>query len=137
MTSNGGTIPPSMAVTSLKADIVIVDELKKIVNIFELTVPFEGNIKASNMLKSNKHAHFVTDVKSHKATVTAFKVGSRGYITEDNEKSLRKLFTFCDKKMTTKKFIENISKLSITNSYLVFTSRKKVICSSQGLMSVR
>ena len=135
MTSNGGTIPPSMAVTSLKPDIVIVDELKKTVNIFELTVPFEGNIKTRNMQKNNKYAHFVTDIKSHKATVTAFEVGLWGYITEDNEKNLKKLFTFCEKKITSKKFLESISTLSITSSYLIFTSRKQPTWSSPGFMS--
>ena len=34
MTSNGGTVPPSMAVTTLKPDIVIVDEKSMTVDIF-------------------------------------------------------------------------------------------------------
>ena len=35
----GGTIPSQLCVTRLKPDIVIVDEVKKILHIFELTVP--------------------------------------------------------------------------------------------------
>ena len=77
MTSNGGTIPPNMALTTLKPDIVIVDDKNKTVDIFELTVPFEGNIKKRNLEKSNKYAHFVSDIKTYKATVIAFEVGSR------------------------------------------------------------
>ena len=38
-TSNGGSLPPSMVVTNLKPDIVIVDENKKEAKIFELTGP--------------------------------------------------------------------------------------------------
>ena len=60
--TNGGTIPVTMAVTQLKPDIVIVNEKEKTVDIFELTVPFESNIKARNIYKSNKYAHFSTDI---------------------------------------------------------------------------
>ena len=37
--SNGGSLPPSMTVTTLKPDIVIVDEQNKKAVIYELTVP--------------------------------------------------------------------------------------------------
>ena len=56
--------------------------------IFELTVPFETNIKARNKLKADTYAHFATDIKTYKATVTAFEVGSRGYLTKENERRL-------------------------------------------------
>ena len=45
--SNGGTIPVKMRVPELKPDLVIVNSIEKTVAIFELTVPFEGNIKAT------------------------------------------------------------------------------------------
>ena len=53
-TTNGGTVPVTMAVTELKPDIVIVNDKEKTVEILELTVPFESNIKARNTYKSNK-----------------------------------------------------------------------------------
>ena len=83
-TTNGGTVSVTMAVTELKPNIVI--------EIFELTVPFESNIKARNIFKSNKYAHVSRDVTSQKTTVTAFEVGARGYLTLENEKRLKKLF---------------------------------------------
>ena len=43
-----------------------------------MTVPFEGNIKARYTKKSNKSAHFATDIKTHKVTITAFEVGAKG-----------------------------------------------------------
>ena len=46
-----------MTVTQLKPDLVIVNEKEKTVDIFELTVPFKGNIKARNTYKSNKCAN--------------------------------------------------------------------------------
>ncbi len=85
-TVNGGTIPSEMTVTQLKPDITITDNHKKTVHIVELTVPFEGNIKQRNIDKSNKYAHFLTDIKSHKVTLTAFEVGVRGYLTPENMK---------------------------------------------------
>ena len=90
-TTNGGTIPENMTVTVLKPDIVIVNEKDKVVEIFELTVPFEGNIKARNTQKSNKYAHFATDIKSHKPTITAFEVGAKGYLTSENEETEKDL----------------------------------------------
>ena len=40
-TSNGGSLPPSMVVTSLKPDIVIIDENRKEAKLFEPTCPME------------------------------------------------------------------------------------------------
>ena len=39
-----GTIPPSFYVTAERPDIVIIDKAKKIINVFELTCPFETRI---------------------------------------------------------------------------------------------
>ena len=134
-TTNGGTIPVTMAVTELKPDIVIVNNTDKTVNILELTVPFERNIKTRNTFKNNKYAHFTRDISTHKATVTAFEVGSRGYLTSENEQRLRKICTFCAKGTKPKDFLESISKLAITGSYLIYTARKQPTWSSPGFMT--
>ena len=124
-----------MTVTELKPDIVIVNERDKVVEIFELTVPFEGNINSRNLQKSNKYAHFATDIKSHKAKVTAFEVGARGYLTSENEIRLKKICSFCEKGTKPKDFLESISSLAITSSYLIYTARKQPTWSSPGFMS--
>ena len=87
----------TMAVTELKPDLVIVNDQKKTVDIFELTVPFEHNITTRHTFKSNKYAHFSKDITSHKTKITAFEVGSRGYLTPENEKRLRMICSFCVK----------------------------------------
>lgn len=89
--TNRGTIPATRTVTELKPDIVVIDDKKKTIDIFELTVPFEGNIAEINTLIANKYAYFAADIKTHSATVTAFEAGSRGYITRENEARLHKL----------------------------------------------
>ena len=39
-------------------------------DIFELTVPLETNIK-----KMNKHKHFITDIKTRDVSVHSFEIG--------------------------------------------------------------
>ena len=47
-TAAAGTLPPSLIVTPLKPDIVIIDKKSKKVDIFELTVPADYRIKTAN-----------------------------------------------------------------------------------------
>ena len=54
-TQDGGTIPPEVAVTNLKPDIVIIDKRRKSVHIFELTVPGEMRINTAHRLKMEKY----------------------------------------------------------------------------------
>ena len=61
-TVNGGSIPAELCITLEKPDIVIIDKKEKFVHLFELTVPIEHNIEVRHTEKSNKYAHFVTDI---------------------------------------------------------------------------
>ena len=54
----GGSIPPELCVTPLKPDIVIIDNHKQTIHLFELTCPSERNIEARNLEKTNKYSHF-------------------------------------------------------------------------------
>jgi hypothetical protein len=129
-TENGGTIPSRLTVTPLKPDIVILDE--KSINIFELTVPFETNINKRHTDKTNKYAHFLTDIKALSPSVEAFEIGSRGTITPDNKKRLHKIHSFIDKKITFKSFTHTISQLAITSSYYIYIHRKDPTWISPG-----
>ena len=102
---------------------------------FELTVPFEGNIKDRNLLKSNKYSHFATDIKTYEATVTAFEVGSRVYLTNANVERLKRICSFCGKGTKPKQFLESISSLAITSSYFIYTARKQPTWSTPGFMT--
>ena len=70
-------------------------------------------------------SHFVTDIKDFKATRTCFDVGSRGFVNRDNRERLRRLHKFTDKSVKLKKFIENISCISILSSYYIFIARNE------------
>ena len=64
-----------MVVTNLKPVIVIIDDKKKEAKLFKLTCPIEHNIHKQRKYKSDKYAHFKTDIKTHKTKVCAFEVG--------------------------------------------------------------
>ena len=52
--------------------------------IYELTLPFESNIHTQYIYKSDKYAHFETDVKQYHIKIVAFGDGSRGLLSPDN-----------------------------------------------------
>ena len=124
-TSNGGSLPPSMTVTTLKPDIVVVDETNKKVVIYELTVPFEKNIHTQHKYKSEKYAHFETDIKTYDTTVVAFEVGARGGLTDENVKRLTSMHKeHLSKHIKKKHFLQNIKSLATLSSYYIYTARK-------------
>ena len=123
--SNGGSLPPSMIVTNLKPDIVILDEKNKKAVSYEMTVPFETNIHKQHKYKSDKYAHFETDITSYDTTVIAFEVGARGGLTNENTSRLSEMHKQYMLKHTKKAtFIKNIKSLATLSSYYIYTARK-------------
>ena len=123
-TPGGGTLPPNVAVSVLKPDVVIVDKSKKTVDIFELTVPAEHRLKISHDLKYQKYSHLVSDSHNLKVNVTPFEVGSHtGYINSDNKKYINALHKFCKKNIKLKLFMQNMSAISVMSSYYIFNCR--------------
>ena len=58
-------------------------------DIFELAVPLETNIKNANTQKMNKYEHFITDITTRDVSVHPFEIGSRGYISPSNKANLK------------------------------------------------
>ena len=54
----GGSIPPELCVTPLKPDIVIIDNHKETIHLYELTCPAEKNIEARHTEETNIYSHF-------------------------------------------------------------------------------
>ena len=99
-TPAGGTLPPNVAVTTLKPDIVVIDKYTKSVTIFELTVPAEHRLKIAHDLKYQKYSHFTRNIE----------IGSHtGYISSDNKGYIHTLHKFCRKSIKQKKFMQNMS----------------------------
>ena len=119
----GGSIPPELCVTVQKPDIVIIDKHKKSIHLFELTCPLEEHIDTRHMEKSNKYAHFVTDIAQYQCTVNAFEVSSKGFISSRNHGTLATLHSFMKPTVKLTHFKKNISALSLTASHQIFICR--------------
>ena len=128
-TPNGGSIPAAMCVTLLKPDVVIVDEKLRKVHMFELTVNWESNCLKNNRYKMDKYAHFLTDITTYTPSITAFEVGVRGHISDDNMKRLHKLHRFVKKTIKLKTFTNNLSSLAVNSSFFIYTCRKNPVWS--------
>ena len=125
-TPTSGTLPPSLVVTNLKPDLVIIDKKCKSVNIFELTVPKETRIQIANTLKKDKYQHFTRDIQASEVSVTPFEVGSHtGLVTRENRKSLQNIHKYCIKNIKLSTFIKNISSISVLSSFHIFSSRNE------------
>ena len=118
--AGGGSIPPELCVTTLKPDIVILDDKAKTIHMFELTCPSEHNIEQRHTEKSNKYAHFTTDISEYKCKVDAFEVSSKGFLTSRNHTTLATLHKYINPHIKLQTFKKNISALSLTASYHIF-----------------
>ena len=121
--SENSTIPPQYIVTTERPDIVIIDKKTKEINIYELTCPFETNIDKAHAAKIDKYNHFRSDIEDFSVNVEAFEIGSRGYVTPDNRKRIKQLQKYCKTTTKIKKFIENLSAISVNCSYFIFLCR--------------
>ena len=123
--AGGGSIPPEICVTAEKPDIVILDNHKKQIHLFELTCPSEKYIDTRNTEKSNKFGHFLTDITYWKCTVNCFEVSSKGFISTRNHTTLNTLYKCTKTGITKSQFKSNMSPLSITASHPIFLYREE------------
>ena len=121
----GGSIPPELCVTAERPDIVIIDNHKKSIHLFELTCPAERNIETRHTEKSNKYAHFTTDITELSCKVNCFEVSTKGFINSRNHSTLNTLHKFVKPSITKSQFKSNISALSLTASYHIFLCKNE------------
>ena len=88
-------------------------------------MPFEQNIEQRHLEKANKYAHFETDCTNYSCRVTAFEVGSRGYISTRNQSAIYTLHKFTKPGSKLSKFKKNISSLALYSSYQIFITRNE------------
>ena len=121
----GGTIPSQLCVTRLKPDIVIVDEIKKKLHIYELTVPLTMNIDQRNREKTQKYTPFLTDITNYTCTLNCFEVSSTGYINPRNKLTLTTLHSFLRKDVKKSTFLSNLNSLAWYGSYQLWLTREE------------
>ena len=95
--------------TSQKPDIVIIDNHMKAIHLYELTCPAERNIDTRNNEKSNKYAHFTTDITHLSCKVNCFEVSTKGFLNTRNHSTLNTLHKFAKPGITKTQFKSNIS----------------------------
>jgi len=91
-------------------------------DIFELTVTLETNIKNANTQKIN----ILSQIKKNSKDVSVhpFEIGSRRYISTSNKENLKKLHKFCKPSVSFKAMCENLSSLAVLPSYHIYRKRK-------------
>ena len=74
-------IPKDILQTSLRPDLVVTSEKRKILGMMELTVPYEDRIEVSRELKKSKYQEIVSagESKGWKVTLWSVEVGCRGF----------------------------------------------------------
>ena len=116
----GGSIPPELCVTAQKPDIVILDNHKKSIHLYELTCPGEKHIETRHTEKSNKYSHFITDITQYKCSVDCFEVSSKGFLSTRNHSIFNTLHKFMKPGTKPSQFKSNISSISLTASHHLF-----------------
>ena len=119
---NGGTIPADIIQTSQRPDIVLLNREDKSIILMELTVSFEKNIESANLRKTSRYRDLTSDLrdKGWKADCVAFEIGSRGYISKRNKKSICDTLKIYKIKLQNKKLLQDISKISLLCSFSIF-----------------
>ena len=113
----GGTLPPNILITSLKPDIVAVQDNNKSIMIIELTIPFEPNIRKAHERKEMKYSCLIDDLieEGYNTQLYCIEVGSRGLISPDNERHLQSLFQAS--KRDIKNLKKDLSRISLLSNY--------------------
>ena len=94
----GGTIPLALCVTNLKTDIIIVEEHKKVMHIYELTCSPNINIDNRNKEKTQKDTTFITDKTCFQCELNCFEVSSTGFLSTRNNATLLNLYKLIKKR---------------------------------------
>ena len=126
--------------TTQKPDLVIVNRALQSVIIFELTVPWDGNVITAHNHKTNKYASLLVDLSNsgYTADLYCFEVSVRGQITKDNFARLRSyLYKTVGHSKLSCRLSKNISKAAILGSFSIFAARNEPIWSVGNDLSVQ
>ena len=124
---NGQTIPPNVVPTKQIPDLVIIRE--NIINIVELTIPFELNIVESHQRKVDKYSSLVNDIenRNYKVFYYAIEIGSRGHINKENTNRIKTFLKSISNKYKWVPIRNNLSKLALLGSFAIYHSKNDPI----------
>ena len=132
------TVPIECTITNLIPDLCMFWKSCKKLVIIELTVPFELNIDQAHKRKLDKYTALVSDIKSNgfECDIITLEIGSRGYISPDNQKRLKSILKLCNNPASFKSFRDDLSKLAILSSFSIFHAHKEPSWDNYPLLSV-
>ena len=118
--------PPTIAITDLRPDLVAYRISLKIVIIVELTVCFEASYEAAHRRKVEKYIDLVDEARGNGYTtkLVTLEVGSRGFINTSSFDDIRRYLVASRQEW--RSFLQEVSKLAITGSYRIWTSRNHI-----------
>ena len=123
----GGTVPPEIFVTPKKPDLVIVDDDKKVIELFELTCcgDTETLIKGAQNRKYDRYQHILDGINGdqdnpYKCKLSCFEVCALGNIPSHARQTIRYLVG----KKASRATLLTLAKLSISTSYYIFNRRR-------------
>ena len=119
------TVPIDILVTAQKPDIFIVDRTNQKCILFELSVPFEININSTHDIKVQRYKNLVSDLKDNGYDVDYYpvEIGSRGFISKDNENRLKSLLRKTAKHVKYNQFKNTVCKIVLISSFAIFHSK--------------
>ena len=123
---NGVTIPPDLASTAQKPDLVIVKRKSKEVKLVELTIPWDSsnNMAAAVLRKTDRYQGLCTEImgNGYKCDNTPLEVGTRGMINQRNKAVITNLCQDMKIKKASN-VIKTCSKLALLGSYTLWNAR--------------
>ena len=134
---NGVTIPPDVAMTAQKPDLVIINRKTKEVKLVELTVPWDTstNMAAALQRKTERYQDLTTEIQGNgfKCHIIPLEIGTRGVVNARNRIVLTQL---CHGLKVNKVslVIKNCSKLALLGSYTLWNARYSTDWSGGGYL---
>ena len=123
----GGTVPPGIFVTLKKPALVIVDDDKKVIELFELTCCGDTDtlIKGAQNRKYDRYQHTFDGINGdqdnpYKCKLSCFEVCALGNIPSHARQTIRYLVG----KKASRATLLTLAKLSISTSYYIFNRRR-------------
>ncbi len=115
--------PPHIATTDLHPDLVVWNDAKHEVVLFELTVCYELNFDNALQRMTEKYLDLVQFIRqsSYKVQMVPIQVGSRGFLDLRGLEKLKELKR--PKAKVWKKFLSDVARAAITGSHRIWCTR--------------
>ena len=138
---NGGTVPPDLALTEQKPDLVVVDNsaAQKKVLLIELTVPWDSahNFQAALERKTARYERLTEDLRAGgvDARNLPLEIGCRGVINQRNAANLEYLCNLIGIRGV-KRLKGDLGRIAVIGSYRIWLARNSQEWSSGELIKV-